>query len=117
MDKRVAGVHEAFGECLEPCLRLRGDPVAGPLDGRPGVRVEPFDLRTADGRGVVVAPDAGRADLAKPCDDAVRVRPIADHIPELPDGVDRAEMGEHGIEGDQVAVDVREDRDPHPREG
>jgi hypothetical protein len=65
----------------------------------------------------MVAPDADRADLSEACHHPVRIGPITDHIPELPDGVDRAEMGEHGIEGDEVAVDVREDRDPHPREG
>ena len=57
------------------------------------------------------------ADLSEAGHDAIRVGAITDHVPKLPDGVHRAEMGEHGIEGDQVAMDVREDRDPHPREG
>jgi len=26
-------------------------------------------------------------------------------------------MGEHGIKGDEIAVDVRKDSDPHPGEG
>ena len=65
----------------------------------------------------MVAPDAHRAELGQAGDDAVRIGPVADHVPELPDRVDRTEMGEHGVKGDEIAVDVRKDSDPHPGEG
>jgi hypothetical protein len=65
----------------------------------------------------MVPANAHGADLLQPGHDAIGLRSIADHVAELPDGVDRTQVGEHGIEGDQVAVDVREDRDPHRREG
>jgi hypothetical protein len=54
-----------------------------------------------------------RADLAQPRDHAVGVRPVADDVAEVPDAIDRAGVGKDRIEGRQVRVDVREDRNPH----
>ena len=71
----------------------------------------------ADRRGVVVAPDAHRAELGQAANDAVRIGPVADDVPELTDGVHRTEMGEHGVKGDEIAMDVRKDSDPHRGEG
>ena len=64
----------------------------------------------------MVAADADRAELGQPGDDAVRLRAVADDVTEVPDRVDRADRGEHRIEGDEVAVDVRQDRDAHAHE-
>ena len=47
------------------------------------------------------------------CHDPVRIRAVPDDVAEMPDGVDRAGVGEHGVECDEVAVDVREHGDPH----
>jgi hypothetical protein len=52
-------------------------------------------------------------DLAQPIDDAVRIRPITDHVTEVPDGVHVACGCEHRVQGREVGMDVRQDRDPH----
>ena len=57
-----------------------------------------------------MAPTADQA-----LDDGVGLRAVADDVAEVPDGVDRAGLGEDRVEGQEVAVDVREDRDPHRR--
>ena len=53
----------------------------------------------------------------QPGDDPVRIRPVADDVAELPDGVEVTGVGEDRVEGKEVAVDVRQDRDPHRRSG
>ncbi len=63
----------------------------------------------------MVAEDADRADLGEPGDDAVRLRAIADDVPELPYGIDRTSIRQDRIECHEVAVDVRQDGDPHRR--
>ena len=63
----------------------------------------------------MVAADADRPDPGEPGDDAVRVRPIADDVPELPYGIDRTGIRQDRIERHEVAVDVRQDGDPHRR--
>ncbi len=65
----------------------------------------------------MIAADPDRAKLAQAVHDAIRVRPVPDDVAEVPDGIDRTGMGEHGVEGDEVAVDVGDDRDPHGRSG
>ena len=103
----------ALGEGGQPGPSRCVDRVAGPLRGGARLRVEPFDLTTADGRRVVVAPDADRPDLDQAGDDAVRIRAVADHVAEVPDGVDRSGVREYRIERHEIAVDVRQDGDPH----
>ena len=69
--------------------------------------------RAAGRGGVVVAANADRAALGQPFDDGVRLRAVPDDVAEMPDRVDRPRGGEHGVEGDEVAVDVGDDCDPH----
>ena len=63
----------------------------------------------------MIAADADRADRREPFDDGIGFGTVADDVAEVPDGIDRAEVGEDRVERDEVAVDVREDRDPHRR--
>ena len=58
-----------------------------------------------------VAPQRG-----EPLDHAIRLGAVADHVTEVPQGVDRPDPGEHGLEGDEVAVDVRQHGDAHATE-
>ena len=87
--------------------------VPGPLDRGPRVVVEPVDVERAGRRPIVVAGDAAAPISGEAGDDAVRVRPVADDVAEVPDGVDVAGVGEDGIEGDEVGVDVRQHGDAH----
>ena len=105
----------ALRQGRQPGARGRVDRVARPFGGCAGLRVEPLDLAAAQGRGVVIAADADRPDLDEASDHAVRIGAVADDVAELPDGVDRAGVGEDRIERHEVAVDVREDRDAHRR--
>ncbi len=63
----------------------------------------------------MIAPDADGADRRETFDDCVGLRAVADDVAQVPDGIDRAEVGEDRVERDDVAVDVREDGDPHRR--
>ena len=105
----------ALGEGGQPVTGRVRDPAARPLHRRPRLRIEVVDLAAAGSGRVVVAPDADRADRREAFDDGVGLRAVADDIAEVPDGVDRAEVGEDRVERDDVAVDVREDGDPHRR--
>ena len=109
----MPGLDAGRRQAAQPGPRRLADPAARPLHRRLGVRVEPVDLGPAERGEVVVAGDADRADPGQPLDDAVRVRPVADDVAEVPDGVDRAGRGEDGVEGDEVGMDVREDGDAH----
>ena len=71
------------------------------------------DLVAPDRRRVMVAADADRLDVGQPADDAVGIRPVADHVAEMPDGVDRADRGQDGVERDEIRMDVGQDGDPH----
>ena len=61
----------------------------------------------------MVATDADGPERRQALDHAIRLRAVAHDVPEVPHGVDRSDRGEHRIEGDEIAVDVREDRDAH----
>ena len=115
MHERPVVDGERVGQTGEPGLRVRRDSGAGPLHRPPRVDVEHLDLVAAGRRGVVIAAHAGRADLTLPRDDAVRVRPIADDVAQLPDAVHRPGIGEDGVEGDKIRMDVREHEGPHRR--
>ena len=101
------------GRAASHVLRRVGDPVAGPLDGGPGIGVEQLDPVATDGHLVVVAGDADRPDASEALDDRVRLRAVADDVAEDADAVDRPDGGEDRIEGDEIGVDVREDRQAH----
>ena len=64
---------------------------------------------------IMVASDAQGTDLDESGDDRVGIRPVPDDVAQMPDGIDRACVCEDRIERHQVAVDVRQDRDPHRR--
>ena len=61
----------------------------------------------------MVAAHAQGARVAEAVDDAVRIRPVADHVTEMPDGVHVACGSEHRVQGMEIGVDVRQDTDPH----
>ena len=103
----------AIGERAEPVPRRVRDPAPCPVHGCPSIGVEPLDLVTADRRGVVVAAHANRTDAGKALDDAIGFGAIADDIPEMPHGIDRTEGFDHRVEGREVGMDVRKDRDAH----
>ena len=62
----------------------------------------------------MVAAHPDRAERRQAIDDRVRFRPVADDVTEVPDGVDGSDLGEHGVEGEEVAVDVGDHGDSHP---
>ena len=72
-----------------------------------------LDVEPADGRRVVVAPDAARADLAQPGHHRVGLGPVAHDVAQLPDLVHRGDHRQHRVEGRDVGMDVREDGDAH----
>ena len=61
----------------------------------------------------MVAAHADGPDLGQAGDHAIGVRAVADDVTEVPDGIHRPGVREHGVEGDKVAVDVGDDGDPH----
>ena len=105
------------GSAAEPGLRRRADGVAGPFDRRAGLRVEPLDLRTAERGRVVVPADADRPAFGQPGDDGIGLGAVAHHVTQVPDRIHIAGVGEDRIERHEVAVDVRQDGDPHRRSG
>ena len=113
MDEAEARLGPPFGQCGEPRARGRADGGSGPLHRPAGVVVERVDLEATDGRGVVIAADADRPELAQPTDDPIGVRAVADDVAEMPDRIHRADGVKHGIERDEVGVDVGQESDPH----
>ena len=117
MDERVVGLEEPFGQVPSSHdrvvveIRVRVHSTAARASGLNHSISDP-PIAAASW-----FPGRHRPELGQAVDDAVRIGPVADHVPQLPDGVDRTEMGEHGIEGDEIAVDVRKDSDPHRGEG
>jgi hypothetical protein len=61
----------------------------------------------------VIATDADGAALDQPVDDRVGVGAVADDVTEMPRGIDAPGRSQHRVEGEEVAVDVRDDDDPH----
>ena len=64
----------------------------------------------------MVAADADRAALGQPLDDGIRFGTVPDDVAEMPRGIDRPGGREDRIERDEVAVDIRDDCDPHTNE-
>ena len=64
---------------------------------------------------IVIAEDAGRPHTVEAFHDAVRFGAVADDVAEDADAVDRSDRREHRIEGDEIGVDVRKDRQAHRR--
>ena len=64
-----------------------------------------------DGNGPKAMPK-----LLEALHDRIRLWPVADDVAEVPDRVDVAGVGEHGFEGDEIGMDVRQDRDAHSGE-
>src|SRR5439155_27154131 len=56
-------------------------------------------------------------EVADPIDDLDGVGPAERQVTAVDDhvGTDLVEVGEHGVESGQVAVDIGDDRDPHRR--
>ena len=89
-------VHLAtFRERGEPGAGRRGDPPRRPFDRAPGVRVEPLGGGEVEGGPIVVAAHPDRVDAPQAGHDLVRMRPVPDHVAEVPDRVDPAERTEH----------------------
>ena len=113
VDQLAAVDDEALGERRQPRLGGGPDGPAGPLHRSPGIGVEPFDLRPAAGRGVVIAAHTNGADVAQALDDRIRSGSIAHDIAEVPDRIHRTGVGEDSVQGREIGMDVREDGDPH----
>ena len=100
-------IHDAsLREGAEPRAGRLGHGVAGPLGCRARLRVEPIDLRTSDSRGIVIAAHPSRIAFTEACHDGVRLRTVADHVAEVPDGIDVAGIGQDRVEGHDVAMDI-----------
>jgi hypothetical protein len=65
----------------------------------------------------VVPADADRTDPGEPLDDAIGLGAVADDIAAVPHRIDRSEVGEDRVERDEIAMDVRQDGDPHRPSG
>ena len=115
VDERERVLDEAFRERPQPVARRVGDPVAGPLDGRPRVAVEQLRTQLPDGHLVVIAQDTGRADAREPLHDRIGLGAVADDVTEDADAIDRADRREHRVERHEIGVDVREDGQAHRR--
>ena len=115
MDQRDVPFHPPLGERGQPIAGRVRDPPSRPIHRRPSLRVEVLDLATTCRGRVVIAADPDGSDRRQALDDRVGLGAVADHVAEVPDGVDRAEVGEDRVERDEIAVDVREDGDPHRR--
>ena len=57
----------------------------------------------------MVAADADRAGARQPLDDGIGLGAVADDVTKMPEGIDRADVGEDRVEGEQVGMDVRDD--------
>ena len=106
----------ALGEQLaEEVEALLGDHLLSPVgrERRPARELGQRDV-AADGE-VVVADEAEVAVRARELDARVGLRAVADEVAEAPQLVDvlGRHVGQHGLEGVAVAVDVGEDRDEH----
>jgi hypothetical protein len=93
-------------EGAEPGAGRVRDGVSRPFRRRARLGVEPIDLGSPDRCCIVIAAHARRVAFVEAGHHGVRLRTIADHIAEVPDGIDIAGVGEDRVEGHDVAMDI-----------
>src|SRR5450759_3168521 len=80
---------------------------AGPLGGDAGVGSESLDRLAAARSVVVVALDADGPDSAQALHHAVGLGAIANHVADVPHGVDGPEGAQYRVQGHEIGVNVR----------
>src|SRR5918911_3633922 len=118
---RIAGARVVEAELVlgvarfEPAQvveRLLGDVLLGPARSRRRARRELRDVELPENDKVVVAGEAELTPLGGEAHALVGLGAVSDQVAEAPDllGAGRLHVSHHGLEGGQVAGDVRDER-------
>jgi Zn-dependent protease with chaperone function len=112
-----AGAGGGGAERRQEARRLRLEHAARPPGRERSVRLEEVEVELAE-RGQVVVPDEGDVQpVGDPRVAAIGARPVPYEVTEEPELVERLGVDrlEHGVEGVEISVDVRDDGDAHER--